>query len=79
MHLKLEGKRMLPPPRSLSSNIQKNHLADAMINQLFISLHEGMFAETSIDWGANPSTIVLFNPFYSTPRFKKYRGQYIYC
>ncbi|WP_318614484.1 hypothetical protein [Sporosarcina sp. YIM B06819] len=35
----------------LSSNMQKNFLADAMINQLFVSLHEGMFADTSTDWG----------------------------
>ncbi len=37
----------------LSSNMQKNFLADAMMNQLFVSLHEGMFADTSIDWGAH--------------------------
>lgn len=36
-----------------SSNMQKNQLADAMMNQLFISLHEGLFAETSIDWDAH--------------------------
>lgn len=36
----------------LSSNMQKNFLADAMMNQLFVSLHEGMFADISIDWGA---------------------------
>jgi nitric oxide reductase activation protein len=34
----------------LASNMQKNHLSDALMNQLFISLHEGLFAETSIDW-----------------------------
>jgi nitric oxide reductase activation protein len=34
----------------LSSNMQKNLLSDAMMNQMFISLHEGLFAETSIDW-----------------------------
>ena len=34
----------------LSSNMQKNLLTDALMNQLFISLHEGLFAETSIDW-----------------------------
>jgi nitric oxide reductase activation protein len=36
---------------ALSSNMQKSFLADAMINQLFISLHEGSFTETAIDWG----------------------------
>ena len=35
----------------LSSNMQKSFLADAMLNQLHLSLHEGMFAGTSIDWG----------------------------
>jgi nitric oxide reductase activation protein len=30
--------------------MQKNLLSDAMMNQMFISLHEGLFAETSIDW-----------------------------
>ena len=35
---------------ALSSNMQKSFLADAMINQLFISLHEGLLTETSIDW-----------------------------
>ncbi|WP_342504969.1 hypothetical protein [Sporosarcina sp. FSL K6-2383] len=35
----------------LSSNLQKSFFADAMMNQLFVSLHEGMFANTSIDWG----------------------------
>ncbi|WP_342511707.1 hypothetical protein MKY34_14310 [Sporosarcina sp. FSL K6-1522] len=35
---------------ALSSNKQKSFVADALINQLFISLHEGMFAGTSIDW-----------------------------
>ncbi len=34
----------------LSSNMQKHLLSDAMMNQLFVSLHEGLFAETSIDW-----------------------------
>ncbi len=35
----------------LSSNMQRSFLADAMMNQLFVSLHEGIFADTSIDWG----------------------------
>ncbi|NYF24714.1 hypothetical protein [Sporosarcina sp. JAI121] len=35
---------------ALSTNMQKSLLADAMMNQLFITLHEGMFAKTSIDW-----------------------------
>ncbi|MBE1554752.1 hypothetical protein [Sporosarcina limicola] len=35
----------------LSSNMQKGFFADAMMNQLFISLHEGMFTNTSMDWG----------------------------
>ncbi|MER2090427.1 MAG: hypothetical protein ABS920_11870 [Sporosarcina sp.] len=35
---------------ALSTNMQKSLLADAMMNQLFITLHEGMFANTSIDW-----------------------------
>ncbi len=34
----------------LTSNMQKNNLSDALMNQLFISLHEGFFVETSIDW-----------------------------
>ncbi|HJF32601.1 MAG TPA: hypothetical protein K8V56_12610 [Sporosarcina psychrophila] len=35
---------------ALSSNMKKSFLADAMLNQLFISLHEGLLTETSIDW-----------------------------
>lgn len=35
----------------LSSNMQKSFVADAMMNQLFISLHEGMYVDTSTDWG----------------------------
>ncbi|WP_203248874.1 hypothetical protein [Sporosarcina beigongshangi] len=35
----------------LSSNMQKSFVADAMMNQLFVSLHEGMFIDTSINWG----------------------------
>ena len=37
---------------ALASNMQKNFLADALMSQLFISLHEGMFAERSIEWGS---------------------------
>lgn len=35
----------------LSSNMQKSFLADALLNQLYISLYEGMFVETTVDWG----------------------------
>ena len=34
----------LSPEWCLSSNMQKNFLADALMNQLFVSLHEGMFS-----------------------------------
>ncbi len=36
---------------ALLSNMQKGFLADAMMNQLFVSLHEGMFGDENIDWG----------------------------
>jgi nitric oxide reductase activation protein len=35
----------------MSSNMQKGFLADAMLNQLFILLHEGMYSTSTIDWG----------------------------
>ena len=34
----------------LSSNMYKNHYVDAMMNQLFILLHEGIFTKMTIDW-----------------------------
>ena len=71
MHLKLEGKRMSTSIGMCCLRIcRKSFLADALMNQLFISLHEGLFAETSIDWGAT-STLDLFNPFCSMHTMQK--------
>lgn len=36
---------------SISSNMQKGFLADALLNELYITLHEGIFHESHIDWG----------------------------
>ncbi|CAM3047788.1 hypothetical protein FITA111629_00420 [Filibacter tadaridae] len=36
---------------ALPSNMQKSFLADALFSQLFIYLHEGMFSDSTIDWG----------------------------
>ena len=65
MHLKLEGKLMSTSTADvLSSNMQKNHLADALMNQLFISLHEGLVCRNihrlgchSIDYGLIQSVL----------------------
>ena len=56
---------------ALSSNMQKNHLADAMMNQLFISLHEGLICRNIHRLGSTPSTLASFNPFCSTPTIQK--------
>ncbi len=37
---------------SLPSNLQKGFLADALINQLYISINEGMFTLGTTDWGS---------------------------
>ena len=72
MHLKLEGKLMSTFIKMHCHRIcRKVFLADAMMNQLFISLHEGMFAETSIDWDATSSTMISFNPFCNTLMIQK--------
>ncbi|MFD1928293.1 hypothetical protein ACFSFY_09495 [Sporosarcina siberiensis] len=36
---------------SISSNMQKGFLADALLNEMYITLHEGIFHESHIDWG----------------------------
>ena len=56
----------------LSSNMQKSFLADAMMNQLFVSLHEGMFVDTSIDWGRR-SIWTYPNRFTACVRCKEVR------
>ena len=35
----------------ISANMQKSFLADALMHAIFIALHEGMYSESSIDWG----------------------------
>ncbi|MFC5587605.1 vWA domain-containing protein [Sporosarcina soli] len=35
----------------LISNMQKSFLADALLNQLYISLYEGILTDTTVDWG----------------------------
>ena len=36
---------------TIHSNMQKGFLADALLNELYIVLHEGIFAESSVEWG----------------------------
>jgi len=36
---------------SVHANMQKGFLADSLLNELYILLHEGMFAQSSMDWG----------------------------
>ena len=43
---------------SLHPNMQKSLLADALLNELFILLHEGMFAGSEIDWGPIPIDLI---------------------
>lgn len=35
----------------LISNMQKSFLADALLNQLYITLYEGIYVGTTVDWG----------------------------
>ncbi len=35
----------------LHANMQKGFLADALLNQLYISINEGMYTASTIDWG----------------------------
>ncbi len=37
---------------NVQTNMQKGFLADALLSELYIILHEGIFAESSINWGA---------------------------
>jgi nitric oxide reductase activation protein len=43
---------------SVHPNMQKGLLADALLNELFIMLHEGMFAESAVDWGPIPIDLI---------------------
>ena len=43
---------------SVHANMQKSMLADALVNELFILLHEGMFAGSAIDWGPIPIGLI---------------------
>ena len=36
---------------SVHANVHKGFLADGLLNEIFIILHEGMFEESGIDWG----------------------------
>ena len=36
---------------NVHANMQKGFLADSLLNELYILLHEGMFAQSSMDWG----------------------------
>lgn len=36
---------------AVHTNLQKGFLADALLNELYIILYEGLFAESAIDWG----------------------------
>ena len=36
---------------SVHVNMQKGFIADGLLNEIFIILHEGMFSESAIDWG----------------------------
>lgn len=36
---------------SVHPNLQKGFLADALLNEIYIVLYEGVFAESTIDWG----------------------------
>lgn len=43
---------------SVHTNLQKGFLADALLNELYIILYEGIFAESDIDWGPIQSELV---------------------
>jgi nitric oxide reductase activation protein len=43
---------------SVHPNLQKGMLADALVNELFILLHEGMFAGSEVDWGPIPIDLI---------------------
>jgi nitric oxide reductase activation protein len=43
---------------SVHPNMQKGLLADALLNELFIMLHEGMFAGSAVDWGPIPIDLI---------------------
>jgi nitric oxide reductase activation protein len=43
---------------SVHPNMQKGLLADALLNELFIMLHEGMFAGAAVDWGPIPIDLI---------------------
>ncbi|WP_269050934.1 vWA domain-containing protein [Sporosarcina sp. G11-34] len=36
---------------AVSANMKKGFLADALMNEIFIALHEGMYSDSSIEWG----------------------------
>ncbi|MGN7386502.1 vWA domain-containing protein [Sporosarcina sp. SAFN-015] len=49
----------------LHSNVQKAFIADALLNQLFLALHEGLLADSHIDWNLPISQIMTIASYAS--------------